>query len=337
MKRPTDPNSPPPKKNAASLLSYLPSGRRAILDSLERAIERGRFLQMIIGDEGTGKSYMIQQLRERLARKWEVVHLPYPRISLAEILREGLHQLGVTTRFSLQSDGVALFRAALHRFRQAGKSVILVVDDAQFMGMAGVCELIDLWNEVSGDGEDEAFSILLAGTDALQAKMHQAKMRLAVKEKSFRKRPLEATPLEKPLPTPIQLSLDDFTTRLLPFTELDTEAYVRGFYGKSAVFLDSAVAQIHLLSGGRPNLIDQICTEAIARASSPVGLVSTRLVSEIGRDRFLLVSPVREEAPRVPLPATDGGQISRPDSPSRGVTAIKRGLDYIRSFTTTSP
>ena len=180
------------------------------------------------------------------------------------------------------------------------------------MGMAGVCELVDLWKEVSGNSEDEAFSILLAGTESLQPKI-----RLAMKEN-----PVEGKPI------------DDITTRLLPFTELDTEAYVRGFYGKSAVFLDSAVPQIHLLSGGRPSLIDQICTEAIARASSPVGLVSARLVSEIGRDRFLLVSPVREEPPGVPAPAADRGAVSRPGPRSRGGTVIKRGLDYIRSITT---
>jgi len=300
-------NDPSEVREPYTSASYITSGRRAILDSLERTIERGRSMQIIIGEEGAGKSYILRKLYERLSDRCMVIYLPYPRISLAQILREGLHQLGVRTRGDSEAEGAAIFRAVLSRIGQSGKTTLLIIDDAQFMGSDVVNDLMDLWEEFSHGIKGEVFSILLAGTDALCSKI----------------RPEARS----------EVFVDPFV-RLLPLAKLDTEAYIRSRFGESALFSDSAVEAVHRLSGGRPKMISRICSEAIGRASQTTGSVSARMIREIGRDRFLIVSPDKAVTPSLEIQEP---KVRAKEATDRrrfpGMASVKRGLSYLRSIT----
>ena len=302
-------NDPTKSRDSGILTSYLSSGRRAILDSLERTIERGRSIQIIIGDEGVGKSYILHKLRERLSGRCMMIYLPFPRITLAEILREGLHQLDVKTNGESEAEQSALFRAVLHRIRQAGRTMVLMVDEAQFMGSDVLKDLMELWREAFDSHGGEVFSIVLAGTDGLWYKIG---------------------------PEAETETMSVSFVQIPPLSRVDTDAYIRSRFGQSAVFQDSAVDMIHSLSGGRPKSISRICAEAIERADKADGPVTARMILEIGHDRFLIVSPDKGVPPPLPVQEPEAEAKSKDRRiRSRGVAKVKRGLNYLRSITST--
>lgn len=302
-------NDPSKSREQGASSNYLSSGRRAILDSLERTIERGRSMQIILGEEGVGKSYILNELRERLTDRCMVIYLPVARISLAEILREGLHQLDVKTNGESEAEQSALFQAVLHRIRQSGRTMVLMIDEAQFMGADVINDLMKLWREASNGSRGEVFSIVLAGTDELSYKI-----RPEAKEETM------------------SLSF----VRISPLSRVDTDSYIRSRFGQSTFFQDPAVEAIYSLSGGRPKSISRICAEAIERAHKVDGPVTVKMIREIGHDRFLIVSPDKGLPPPLPVQEPEG-KATRKEGRirSRGMAKVKRGLSYLRSITST--
>ncbi len=222
---------------------YYPSEvHQGALLKLRYVIENRRPAALLTGAAGTGKTNVVQLLKQQLAREnYPIFHLVFPQLSRAEFLRWLADELtGSTEKEPLGVDAqIRRLEAVLRQQASQQRHAVLVVDEAQFLAECGTLETLRLLLNFEHEGHP-LLTILLAGqTSLLPAieRLWSLEQMLAVK------------------------------CLLRPFTLEETISYINhrltAASAQRQIFENEALETIHHLSGGIARKINRLCDLAL--------------------------------------------------------------------------
>jgi type II secretory pathway predicted ATPase ExeA len=196
-------------------------------------------LSLITGEIGCGKTMLANALAERLAGSPnDVVTLPYPKVTPAQLLATLAQGLGVEQVPRGKLAAIEAVRAKLGDMHRNGRRPVLVVDEAQLAGPMLLEEIRLLTNYE--DRQDKHLHVVLLGQPELRDRVRlrpQIDQRVSLR---FHVEPMEAD---------------------------DVRGYVEHRLGVAGatrpIFADDAVTLLAARSGGVPRRVNTLATQAL--------------------------------------------------------------------------
>lgn len=219
---------------------YLSEEHREALDHLSYGVEQRRGFVQLTGEVGTGKTTMLDALVSGLDATTMVVRLAHTTIDDVELLRILARGLGVETRGGKAEllDGIGtLLRDRAH----SGRNTVLVVDEAQNLGLSVLEEIRLLSNMRHGDSQ--VLQIILAGQPELRDKLELRALRQLRQRIGIR-------------------------YHLAPLSRPETGEYIRHRIRVAGgeddgLFSRAAVDVVYEYAGGIPRVINTVCDQAL--------------------------------------------------------------------------
>jgi type II secretory pathway predicted ATPase ExeA/cytoskeletal protein CcmA (bactofilin family) len=147
------------------------SSRLKLYNGILGLLEKGKPLIKVTGDHGSGKSSLVEKLRQGLPPTYEVLLVTDQVGSVAALLQGVAADLQIAGQDGApQGELVAEIKAVLDDRRQRGQRVVLLVDDAEKMYPATMEGIIRSLTNAYGKGE-ELLQIILLGTAEMETKM----------------------------------------------------------------------------------------------------------------------------------------------------------------------
>lgn len=232
-------------------------------------------ITLITGEIGVGKTTLVRHFLARLEPDVTVGFIANAPPGTREILQWVLPALGQEAPEG--ASDVALF----HRFRSflvgeqaAGRSVLLVIDEAQNLGRAALEELRMLTNIDAG--REELLQLLLVGQPELRARVQAADMQQLAQ----------------------RVAASFHIPAMDPATVLGYIAHrlqVAG--GTPALFSRQAATLVQTATGGVPRLVNQLCDLALTYAfSAGLGRVREATVRQVLDDGVFFAGGTRQPA-----------------------------------------
>jgi general secretion pathway protein A len=224
---------------------YLGARHEEALAHLLSGVQEHGGIVQLTGEIGTGKTTMCRLLLSRLPDGVDVALILNPLLTLKALLASISDELGVKYETHPPSQRAlvdALYRHLLAA-NAAGRRTVLIVDEAQSLGVAAL-ERLRLLTNLETE-RDKLLQVILIGQPDLIELLGRKEL--------------------------LQLS-QRITARyhLRPLDEGETHAYVRHRLelagGSPDVFQAGALRAVHRLSGGVPRLINTICDRALLGA-----------------------------------------------------------------------
>ena len=141
--------------------------RTTLLRRIYAEFQHGGPVLRLTGPEGTGKSLLCLLLARLLPAEYQVVCLPSPAGSFDELLRAACVQLGQPP----EADMSAWLHERLQRCGEAGKRLLLIIDQAEKMFPAALERLLRTVSAAAAEGQP--LLLLLAGRPALNDHINQ--------------------------------------------------------------------------------------------------------------------------------------------------------------------
>lgn len=163
---------------------YLSDGHAEALAGLKLGIWERRGLIVMIGEVGTGKTTLVYSLLSNLDPDIETAYLSNTLLSFEEILSNALQDFGVPCTSRRRIDLIETLNGFLRRCATQGKTVVLVIDEAQNLSdevFEGLRLLLNFETYKS-----KLLQILLVGQPELAARLNgpglrQVRDRIAVR------------------------------------------------------------------------------------------------------------------------------------------------------------
>jgi len=257
---------------------YESNVHREALANMQYTIEQRKGMVLVTGEIGAGKTFLGNMLAGRLGVGATTVVVSHPPRSSKQLLRAVAARSGVTVG---KADDVSSLADALEehleRAHRRGRTVALILDEAQDLTPNALEELRLMWNwERQGQ---RLLQIVLIAQPEL--------------------RDLLLEPRWEALRQRIVLSY-----HLGPLSAEDTTAYIAhrlhvASDGRClADFTAEAIRTIHEASDGIPRLINTICDNSLLAAyAKGVYRIYTDLISEILRDMTCWNAGIAQPAP----------------------------------------
>ena len=220
---------------------YLSRNHREVLAHLLYGIEDGCGFIAITGEVGTGKTTVLRALLEDLDNdRYRLAFIFNPCVSALDLLRAIQREFAIEGPVAEAGDLLHLLNEFLLRQRREGRTVVLVIDEAQHLDPV-VLEQIRLLSNLETQ-TDKLIQIVLVGQPELGALLKRRNMRQLNQRISVR----------------YHLGTMDLK---------DTCEYVRHRLrvagGDEEIFTPAALKKIHRYSGGLPRLINLACGRAL--------------------------------------------------------------------------
>lgn len=222
---------------------FLSSQHKEALAKCQYAVQERMGLTVVYGDVGTGKTTIARRLFQTFADNpnSRTAMIISPRLKTENaFLREIMKEFGVTTKQAF-ADSLALFRDFLAAEFKAGRTVILLIDEAQGIRSMNF-ELIRGLLNYETDSQ-KLLNVVLFGQNELATK-------------------LDARPELKSRVT--------IFGALTSLSRADTESMIRFRYrvsgGEEPPFTKSAYDAVYRYSTGLPRMICTICNTALTKA-----------------------------------------------------------------------
>ena len=255
---------------------YASGTHRETLATLRYGVEMNRGFMALIAEPGMGKTTLLFHLLESMRGAARTSFVFNTQRSAQDLIRAMIHDAGLETRHLDNLELFESFHALLAQESQAGKQVLLVIDEAQNLDHEAL-EAVRLLSNFE-TSRSKLLQIILAGQPQLKTKLVDG--RLA----QLRQR----------------LSL---VCRLEPFAAPDVNRYVEHrlkIAGRTApLFSPDALALIAQHSRGIPRNISNLCFHALSIAfalNRPV--VDSTMVAEA-------VNDLSFDAEAITVPACD--------------------------------
>jgi len=238
-----------------------------VLANLTYGVEARKGFIVLTGEVGTGKTTMLECLRDFL----DALEIPFASLFNSRLTVEQFFQM-VAYDLDLQCDRNSktevLFALNSYLLLQAecGRTTALILDEAHDLSSDVLEEIRLLGNLETRRGK--LLQIVLAGQTELDRRLEAPELRQLKQRIVLR-------------------------CRLEPFSETETAQYIaarlaRAGMSKQTVFPADLLAAIHQLSQGIPRLINSICDNALltcfAQASK---MVTAGMLDEVSRDMRL--------------------------------------------------
>jgi len=162
---------------------YLSPNHNRALEYLEYGIERNIGIILLTGEVGSGKTTLIQYLRQQVDRKFEVAIISNTNLSADELLAYILIELNIQPDADSKALNLNLFRAYLKSLAVENRRIVLIIDEAQNLPKAALEEIRMLSNFQTDDRMP--LQIFLIGQPEFRTilnspGMHQLRQRIAV-------------------------------------------------------------------------------------------------------------------------------------------------------------
>ncbi|MDE2218902.1 MAG: AAA family ATPase [Gammaproteobacteria bacterium] len=276
---------------------------------------------VITGEIGSGKTTLIETFVSELPNDVVVAQIGQTQVSALEFLQAVLVQFGFTPFQMKKAELLATLNRFLAEQYDADRKVLLIVDEAQNLGLR-VLEEIRMLSGVD-NSKEKILRIILAGQPELNPKLDAPELVQLVQRVRLRFH-LNA------------LSADDMRAYVLHRLE------VAGSQGRE-IFQPDCYPDIFRFTGGVPRLINTLCDTAMLAASNAErGQVTVAdvhaAVEELQWAEFarrpaagpVRATPTQRAAPAQPLARTldtpAGTPLARLLVMSRGRTVSERGL-----------
>jgi general secretion pathway protein A len=215
-----------------------------ILSLLLYGVTTSKGVMLLLGDVGTGKTTLCRALLRELPAEAESVLVLNPHLSETELVGAILDDLGLERRGSTRGELMTVLSQHLLAAGREGKTVVIVVDEAQQMSV-GALEQVRILSTLEAP-DRKLLQIVLSGQPELEAKLARPELRQLNQRIAVR-------------------------SRLRPLAERETFRYVEhrlraaGLAG-SLPFTWAATARVHRYSRGVPRVINHVCDRALSTA-----------------------------------------------------------------------
>lgn len=242
---------------------FLSRCHREALAHLMYGIEQGEGFIEVVGQVGTGKTTLCRTLLERIGGSAETAYIFNPSRTEAELLAAINREFGLPTAARSRSELIDELNRFLLTKKAAGRTVLLIIDEAQNLEVE-VLEQIRLLSNLETDRE-KLLQIVLIGQPELEENLARTDLRQLNQRISVR-------------------------WGLRPFSQDETGDYVEhrlrvaGMSGPSP-FTARALRRLHALAGGIPRVINAIADRALLAAfAAGERRVTPRMVRNAARE-----------------------------------------------------
>ncbi|MGH8254162.1 MAG: AAA family ATPase [Steroidobacteraceae bacterium] len=201
---------------------------------------------VITGEIGSGKTTLIETFIAELGAGVTLAQISQTQVTAVEFLQSLLVQFGIKPFQMKKAELLATLNSFLVEQYEAGRKVLLIVDEAQNLGLR-VLEEIRMLSGID-NSKEKILRIILAGQPELSAKLDAPELVQLVQRVRLR-------------------------FHLTALSAEDTEGYIRhrlevaGSQGRE-IFLPDSFTPIFRYSGGVPRLINTLCDTAMLAASN---------------------------------------------------------------------
>src|SRR5712692_1027902 len=238
-------------------------GHHEILATLLYGITSQKGLMALVGDVGTGKTTLCRALLRELPDNVQSALVLNPHLSDADLIGTILDDLGVERRGTTKGELMATLSQYLLAAGSEGKTVLVIVDEAQQMSVESLEQIRILSNLETATRK--LLQILLVGQPELEEKLKLNELRQLDQRIGIRC-------YLKPLP------------RKETFRYVEHRMRIAGLPGELP-FNRSALAKIHQYSHGIPRVINLVCDRALmAGFSNRVREITPTLVTSAVRN-----------------------------------------------------
>lgn len=243
---------------------YRDSSHQEALNVLRIALEDGEGFMLVSGEVGTGKTLLCHHLLQSLPQHYVSAYLPNPLLTPIELYSAISSDLGLQPTADASLD--SLSRDLLHelvRLRDQGRSVVVLIDEAQVMPFRSL-EALRLLSNLETQKE-KLLQIIFFAQPEFEQRLAEEQLRQLRQRITF-----------------------SYVLSALPREELaaylDHRLRVAGYQGNS-LFSSTAVRLIHRASRGIPRLVNLLAHKAMLVAyGKGAGKIERSMVVAAVRD-----------------------------------------------------
>jgi type II secretory pathway predicted ATPase ExeA len=154
---------------------FLTPGHREALAQLTYGVQEEKGFILMSGEVGTGKTTLLRTLVHRFASQLEYAFVMNSTLPFDEILEYALADFGITDPRGTRAQRLMALNSFLIEQRRAGRKTLLIIDEAQNLGIETLEEIRLLSNFETSSGK--LIQIILAGQPELHAKLRLPELR----------------------------------------------------------------------------------------------------------------------------------------------------------------
>ena len=242
---------------------FLAKRHRSALTLLEYVLMEASGFALITGEVGCGKTTVVRHFLESTQRRLNVGFITNTHPGFGHLLPWIMEALGMEVGQAGPSDQFRMFVTHVKREYEAGRRVVLVIDEAQNLGVAGLEELRVLSN--LNAGKHMLLQTILIGQPELRATLGLQQLRQLAQ----------------------RIAIDHHLEAL---RQEETVAYVRHRLsvagGRPDIFTPDALELVHDCTGGVPRLVNLVCDTALVYGfSDQQTIIAADLVEQVVADR----------------------------------------------------
>lgn len=243
---------------------YLAKRHRHALTMLEYALAEATGFALITGEVGCGKTTVVRHFLERANGPRNVGFITNAHPGFGPLLPWVMESLGLELDAAAPIELYRRFAGHVKREYDAGHRTVLVIDEAQNLGVSGLEELRVLSNLNAGKGL--LLQTILIGQPELRTLLQLQGMR------QFAQR----------------ISIDHHLDPLQPEETVGYILHRVGVAGGSAeLFTRPALELVHECTGGVPRLVNLVCDTALVYGfADNLGKIDAEIVEQVVQDRM---------------------------------------------------